>query len=77
VDVRVYNENSATIVGSDVDNASVSWATATIDDSVLDDGAGSEWDAAGETAVIYLRMGSQSGNYARVGDITLNYLSSY
>lgn len=77
VDVRVYNENSATIVGSDTGNASTSWATVTIDDSVLDDGASSEWDAAGETAVIYLRMGSQSGNYARVGDIVLNYLGAF
>lgn len=77
VDLRVYNENSATIVASDVDNASTSWATITIDDSTLDDGVGSEWDAAGETAVLYLRLGSQSSNYARVGDITLNYLAAY
>lgn len=40
-------------------------------------GAGSEWDAAGETAVIYLRMGSQSDNFVRVGDIVLNYLGAF
>lgn len=77
VDVRIYNDNSATIVASDLDNSSTSWTTADFDDSVLDDGAGSEWDAAGETAVIYLRMGSASSNYVRVGDITLNYLSRF
>ncbi len=77
IDVYIYNENSATLVTSDVDNASTSWTTVDIDDSVLDDGAGSEWDAAGETSVIYLRLGSQSDNYSRVGDIVLNYLAAF
>jgi len=77
LDVRVYNENHATIVASSTDNASTSWTTVTIDDSTLDDGSDSEWDAAGETAVIYLRMGSASSNYVRVGDIILNYLAKF
>lgn len=77
LDVRVYNENSATIVASSTDNASTSWTTVSVDDSVLDDGASSEWDAAGETVVIYLRMGSASSNYVQIGDITLNYLSRF
>jgi len=77
VDVRVYNENSATIVASDLDNSSVTWTTAVVDDSVLDDGASSEWDAADEVAVIYLRMGSQDDDFVHIGDIQLNYLGSF
>jgi len=77
LDVRVYNENSATIVASSTDNASTSWSTVSIDDSTLDDGAGSEWDAADETAVIYLRMGSASSNYVQVGDIVLTYSAKF
>ena len=53
------------------------WETITIDDSVLDDAAAPEWDAADETAIIYLRMQSQSNNYVRIGDIHLNYLATY
>ncbi len=81
VDVRVYLESDATTaVATSADNASSvanTWETVTIDDSVLDDGGAPEWDAAGETVVIYLRMGSQSGNHVRVGDITLNYLAQF
>lgn len=72
VDVRVYLEGNGTVDASSLDNASVSWATASFAAADLD-----LWNAAGETAVIYLRLGSQSGNYARVGDIELNYLGSY
>jgi hypothetical protein len=77
LDVRVYNENSATIVASSTDQASTSWTTIAIDDSVLDDNTSSEWDAADETAVIYLRMGSASSNYVQIGDIQLNYMSAF
>lgn len=78
LDVRVYLEsNSTTAVATSADNASTSWTTVTIDDSTLDDGSAPEWDAAGETAVMYLRMGSASSNYVRVGSITLNYLAAY
>jgi hypothetical protein len=77
IDVYVYNENSATIVASSTDNASTSWTTVTIDDSTLDDGAGSEWDAAGETVVIYIRAGSASSNFVHIGDIVLNYLAAF
>ncbi|MFH1182661.1 MAG: hypothetical protein V1690_00155 [Candidatus Moraniibacteriota bacterium] len=51
------------------------WETVAVDDSVIDDGVAPDWDAAGETAVIYLRLGSKSDNFTRVGDIKLNYLS--
>jgi len=77
LDVRVFNENNATVVASSADNASTSWTTVAIDDSTLDDGASSEWDAAGETSVIYLRMGSASSNYVQIGDIQLNYLAKF
>ena len=33
-----------------------------------------DWDAAGETAVIYLKMYAKAtGNYVQIGDIVLNY----
>ena len=61
------------------------WTTLTIDDCELDDNAGvctfgtsPDWDAAGETAVIYLKMYAKAtGNYVQVGDITLNYLAAF
>jgi hypothetical protein len=77
LDVRLYNDNSSTIVASSLNNASTSWGTVTIDDSVLDDGVDSEWDEAGETVVIYLRMGSQDDDFVRLGDIELNYLAAF
>lgn len=78
LDVRVYLESDATTaVASSADNASTSWTAVTIDDSVLDDASAPEWDAAGETAVIYLRMGSASSNAVKVGDIVLNYLAAF
>lgn len=77
LDVRIYNENDAAIVASDVDNASTSWTTVDFAGGTLNDNSSSEWDAAGETAVIYLRMGSASSNYVRVGDIQLNYLAKF
>lgn len=81
LDAYVYlSSDSTTAVASDTTNAAASaeaWEQITIDDSVLDDASAPEWDAAGETAVIYLRMGSLSNNFVRVGDITLNYVSSY
>ena len=77
LDVRIYNESSSTIVDSLTDQSSTSWATAVFDDTELNDGGVSDWDAADQTAVIYLRMGSASSNYVRIGDITLNYLASF
>jgi hypothetical protein len=62
VDIYVYNSGNATQITSSTNNAATSWSTATIDDSALDSGAAQDWDAANETAVIYLRLGSQSSN---------------
>ena len=72
VDVRIYLEGNGTVDASSIDNASVTWATTSFGSTDLD-----LWNAAGETAVIYLRLGSASGNFARVGDIELSYLASY
>jgi hypothetical protein len=77
VDLYVYTVGSDTLVTSDVNNASASWTTIDIADTTLDAGNAQDWDAAGETAILYLRMGSQSSNVARVGDIVLNYYSAY
>lgn len=72
VDARIYLEGSGTVDASSTSNANTSWSTISFASSDLD-----LWNAAGETAVIYLRLGSASGNFARVGDITLNYLASF
>jgi len=80
--VYIYNgdDTPGSAVATSTGNKSSvadTWTTVTIDDSVIDDGAAPDWDAAGETAVIYLRLGSKSDNFARVGDIKLNYLSKW
>ena len=72
VDARIYLEGNATVDATSSGLASTSWTTTSFTAANLD-----LWNAAGETAVIYLRLGSQSGNYARVGDIELNYNASY
>lgn len=82
VDVRIYNgsDTPGTITGSTTGNVSgvaSTWTTATIDDSAIDDGAAPDWDAADETAVIYIRMGSLSSNVVKIGDIRLNYLGKF
>lgn len=77
--VYLSSDTSAAVGSSTSLAASVAeaWTTSAIDDSTLDDGSGTEWDAAGETAVIYLRMQSKDNNFSRIGDITLNYLGKY
>jgi hypothetical protein len=72
VDVRIYLEGNGTIDASSTDNTSLTWTAVSFGSADLD-----LWNAAGETAVIYLRLGSASGNFARVGDIELSYLASY
>lgn len=80
--VYVYNgdDTPGTAVASSTSNASSvadTWTTVSIDDSAIDDGSAPDWDDGGETAVIYLRMGSLSDNFVRIGDIKLNYLSKW
>jgi hypothetical protein len=82
VDVRIYNgdDTPGTVVGSSIGNVSAvagTWTMATIDDSVLDDGAAPDWDAPDETAVIYIRMGSLNNNVVKIGDIRLNYVAKF
>ncbi|OGC45452.1 hypothetical protein A2V49_03380 [candidate division WWE3 bacterium RBG_19FT_COMBO_34_6] len=72
VDARVYMEGDATLDASSSGQTSLSWSTINFTSADLD-----IWNAAGETGVIYLRLGSQSSNWARIGDITLTYLASY
>ena len=72
IDVRIYLEGDGTVDASSTDNASVAWSTVSFAGTDLD-----LWNAAGEKAVIYLRLSSAGGNYSRVGDITLTYLASY
>lgn len=80
--VYIYNgdDTPGTAVASSTSNASSvadTWTTVSIDDSEIDDDSAPDWDNAEETAVIYLRMGSLSDNFVRIGDIKLNYLSKW
>ncbi len=82
VDVRIYNGDdtpgtAVTSSASNVSGVASTWTTVTIDDSSIDEGGAPDWDAADESAVIYIRMGSLSNNVVKIGDIRLNYLSSF
>ncbi len=81
LNVRVCLESDdSNAVASSTNNASTvlaGWETVTIDDSTLDDGTAPEWDAAGETAIIYLRAGSKDDNFVLMSTITLNYLAKF
>ncbi|KKQ81711.1 MAG: Hemagglutinin-like protein, partial [Candidatus Woesebacteria bacterium GW2011_GWA1_38_8] len=81
VSAYIYNETNATQISSDTDNVAGTantWGTQIVfDDSVLDAGSAQDWDAAAETAIIYIRMGSNSGYHAKVGDIKLNYYARF
>lgn len=75
LDVRVYIDNDGSMASTDAEslnNTSTSWSTVSIAGSSL-----TEVDAADETAVIYLRMGSASSNFVKIGEIKLNYLSRF
>jgi hypothetical protein len=71
VEARIYRDGSATLVASST-GASTTWTTQSWGASSL-----TNWNTADQTAIIYLRLGSTSSNYARVGDIKLNYLSKF
>ncbi len=86
LDVRVYNSDislsaaqASTPVAMRVNQTSASqrqWNVISIDDSELDAGNTRDLDAAGETAIIYLKLYSKDNNYTQVGDIVLNYRSN-
>ena len=79
LDVTIYNpgdhaSNVVRQVTAQASGTAKTWTAVTIDDSELDDATSPDWDAAGETAVIYLKMYAKAtGNYVQVGDIVLNY----
>ena len=76
VDIRNADDTPGTSVATSTDNVSGTgavWSTIVIDDSALVTGGAPEWDAAGESAVILLKVQSKDANYVRVGDIILNY----
>jgi hypothetical protein len=81
LDTHLYlSSNSTTAISSTTNNVAGTgntWQAVTIDDSTLDDDSAPEWDDAGETAVIYLRMRSRSSNTVKLGDIVLNYLAKF
>jgi SOS response regulatory protein OraA/RecX len=68
----IYDATNAAITSSTSGNASTSWAAASIDDSSL-----VGWSTANARAFIFVRMRSMSDNFARVGEIRLNYLSKW
>ncbi|MBD3238013.1 MAG: hypothetical protein GF332_00010 [Candidatus Moranbacteria bacterium] len=81
LDLYLYlsSDDSTAVTSSTglVSTSASGWEQVVIDDSVLDNGAAPEWDAAGETAMLYFRTSSQGGNFIRVGDVNLNYLAQF
>lgn len=81
--VSVLVNNSTDTPGTAVctisEAASTSWASFGCTSSVLDDNVSPEWDAAGETAVIRIKLkaNSTASALARAGDINLRYLSKW
>jgi hypothetical protein len=71
IDISVFLETGAAADATDLDN--VSSVAATWTDTTIDDGVLGECNAAGETCVIEILMQSRTNDYARIGDITLNY----
>jgi hypothetical protein len=81
-DVYIYNDTDTThqVVAHQTglkSSAEKTWTTTVIDDANIDDNTAPDWDAAGETAVIYLKMYSKDNNYVQIGDIVLNYLAKF
>jgi hypothetical protein len=72
IDAAIKLESSDSDDATETDMASTSWTTAGIDESELGD-----CNAAGETCLIEIKMQSKSGNYARIGDITLKYRAAF
>jgi len=70
-DIYLYLASSGTVDDSAVDGASSSggtWTSMSLQSADLN-----ECDAANETCMLIIRMYSANDNYARVGDIELNY----
>ncbi|MDO8335496.1 MAG: hypothetical protein Q7T74_01785, partial [Candidatus Saccharibacteria bacterium] len=56
---------------------SKTWTNIDIAGTLLDSGAANDLDTAGDEVIIMLKMSSKDSNHVQVGDITLNYLSSF
>gem|GEM_PF-2645729 len=89
--VGTTNDNNVSyIVSNDVDtpgtavcsvgvSASTVWNTSGCTEATLNDGGAPEWDAAGESAVIRIKMAAKNtpGALSRIGDIILRYRSTF
>ncbi|PJC47655.1 MAG: hypothetical protein CO035_05950, partial [Candidatus Omnitrophica bacterium CG_4_9_14_0_2_um_filter_42_8] len=67
VDITVYKSGSGTSVYSASDNVSTGWTEISVSSANL---SGATW-AAGDIIVVKVIVYSKSGNFARIGDITL------
>lgn len=72
-------DTPATAVCSIGATAATAWNKSGCVESVLNDNSAPEWDGAGETAVIRIKMAAKNTASAltRAGDITLRYVSSF
>lgn len=81
-DFLLFNSNDAkpttpvVMRTANVSSVAKTWQTLTIPASALTGGT-AVWNAAGNTATIYLKMYSGSPAYVQVGDIDLKYLSKF
>ncbi|MBP7768610.1 hypothetical protein KA082_02125 [Candidatus Woesebacteria bacterium] len=81
IDLDLRNQDdtpssSVTTSTANVSSVAGTWTTVAIDDSVIDDGSAPDWDAAGETVTILIKLSSKDSNYVRIGDIVLNYITN-
>jgi hypothetical protein len=72
-------DTPGTAVCSVGSTASTAWGLSGCTEATLNDGAASEWDAAGESAVIRIKMAAKNSAsaLARIGDIILRYRSTF
>ncbi|GEM_PF-1444999 len=78
IDIDIRNEDdtpgtTVTTSSANVSGVAATWTSVAIDDSVIDDGAAPDIDAAGEDIVLLIKLYSKDSNYSRVGDIVLTY----
>lgn len=67
VDVYVYKSGTGSLVASDTDNTSTSWASITIDDSAL-----GSW-SDGDTLELFFKLETSNNYFSRVGKVTFSY----
>jgi hypothetical protein len=69
VDASVYKSGTSGVIATSSNNVSLTWADITIADSDL-----GSW-VTGNVMELYLKLESKDNNFARIGKVTLNYLS--